>query len=155
MLPRATAPAALLALALALALGSCTAKPPQPDAATLARATAQAARASLVEDRKEDVIRQLSICESGGHGPSDRQIHGYRGMYLGRLQFTPTTVIGFVKMRDGVTLTRSEAIELAHDHERAGALAKFIIFDLEQPWHWPVCSRRLGIPAQMKAIKEI
>ena len=155
MLPRATAPALLLALALALALGSCTARPPRPDAATLARATAESQRTGLIEERKEDVIRQLSTCESGGHGPSERLIHGYRGMYLGRLQFTPTTVIGFVKMRDGMTLTRAEAIELAHDYERAGSLAKFIIFDLEEPWHWPVCSRKLGIPAQIRAIKTL
>ncbi|MCX7366877.1 MAG: hypothetical protein NTV97_34385 [Alphaproteobacteria bacterium] len=111
--------------------------------------------ARQVEARKEDVIRQLSICESGGYGVTDRPILGYRGTYLGRLQFTITTVIGFVKMRDGVTLTRAEAVELAHDHERAGALAKFVIFDLEEPWHWPVCSRKLGIPAQIRAIKDI
>lgn len=146
-------------LTLLLALGSCTAPASRTQAEAAARAAARAAVVSehtrLMEERKEDVIRQLSICESGGYGIAERQILGYRGTYLGRLQFTVTTVIGFVKMRDGVTLTRAEAVELAHDHERAGALAKFVIFDLEQPWHWPVCSRRLGIPAQIRAIKDI
>ena len=150
---------AAIFLALILALGSCTAPASRTEAAAAARAAARAAVVSehtrQVEARKEEVIRQLSICESGGYGVSDRPILGYRGTYLGRLQFTITTVIGFVKMRDGVTLTRAEAVELAHDHERAGALAKFVIFDLEEPWHWPVCSRKLGIPAQIRAIKDI
>ena len=145
--------------ALALALGSCTAPASRTDAAAAARAAARASLASqherLVEERKDDIIRQLSICESGGHGLADRPIKGYRGLYLGRLQFSPATVIGFVKMRDWVTLTRAEAVEFAHDHERAGALAKYVIFDLEEPWHWPVCSRRLGIPDQIRAVKQI
>jgi hypothetical protein len=28
-----------------------------------------------------------------------------------------------------------------------------MIFDLEEPWHWPLCSRKIGMPAQVAAVK--
>ena len=112
-------------------------------------------KAKEIDDRKEEIIRQLAHCESGGWGPSDRPIHGGRGAYLGRLQFTVGTVIAYQKKRDGTQLTRAEAIELAHDYDRAGALAKYMIFDLEEPHHWPLCARKIGLRGQMSAIKEL
>ncbi len=108
-----------------------------------------------IDGRKEEIIRQLAHCESGGWGPSDRLIHGGRGAYLGRLQFTVGTVIAYQKKRDGTQLTRAEAIELAHDYDRAGSLAKYMIFDLEEPHHWPLCARKIGLRSQMSAIKEL
>jgi hypothetical protein len=108
-----------------------------------------------IDERKEEIIRQLAHCESGGWGPSDRRIHGGRGAYLGRLQFTVGTVIAYQKRRDGTQLTRAEAIELAHDYDRAGALAKYMIFDLEEPHHWPLCARKIALRSQMSAIKEL
>jgi hypothetical protein len=112
-------------------------------------------RQKAIDDRKEEIIRQLAHCESGGWGPSDQPIHGGRGAYLGRLQFTIGTVIAYQKRRDGTQLSRQEAIELAHDYDRAGALAKYMIFDLEEPHHWPLCSRKIGLRSQIAAIKEI
>ena len=79
-------------------------------------------RQKEIDDRKDEVIRQLAHCESGGWGPSDRPIHGSRSVYLGRLQFTIGTVIAYQKRRDGTQLSRQEAVELAHNYERAGAL---------------------------------
>ena len=112
-------------------------------------------RQKEIEDRKEEIIRQLSHCESGGWGPSDRPIHGGRGAYLGRLQFTVQTVISYQLKKDGTQLSRQEAAQLAHDYDRAGALAKFMIFDLEEPHHWPLCARKIGLRSQMAAIKEM
>ena len=112
-------------------------------------------RQKEIDDRKEEIIRQLAHCESGGWGPSDRPIHGGRGAYLGRLQFTIGTVIAYQKRRDGTQLSRQEAVELAHDYDRAGALAKYMIFDLEEPHHWPLCARKIGLRGQMSAIKEM
>ena len=109
-------------------------------------------RQKEIDDRKEEIIRQLAHCESGGWGPSDRLIHGGRGAYLGRLQFTVGTVIAYQKKR-GAQLSRQEAIELAHDYDRAAELAKFMIFDLEEPHHWPLCARKIGLRSQMAAIK--
>jgi len=112
-------------------------------------------RQKAIEDRKEEIVRQLAHCESGGWGPSERPIHGGRGAYLGRLQFSVGTVIAYQKRRDGTQLSRQEAAELAHDYDRAGALAKYMIFDLEEPHHWPLCARKIGLRSQMAAIKEI
>jgi hypothetical protein len=112
-------------------------------------------RQKEIDERKEEIIRQLAQCESGGWGPSDRLIHGGRGAYLGRLQFTIGTVIAYQKRRDGAQLSRQEAIDLAHDYDRAGSLAKYMIFDLEEPHHWPLCARKIGLRSQMSAIKEM
>jgi hypothetical protein len=112
-------------------------------------------RQKAIDDRKEEIIRQLAHCESGGWGPSDRPIHGGRGAYLGRLQFTVQTVISYQLKRDGTQLSRQDAIDLAHDYDRAGALAKYMIFDLEEPHHWPLCARKIGLRSQMSAIKEL
>jgi hypothetical protein len=112
-------------------------------------------RQKAIDERKEEIVRQLAHCESGGWGPSDRPIHGGRGAYLGRLQFTVQTVMSYQLKRDGAQLSRQEAIELAHDYDRAGALAKFMIFDLEEPHHWPLCARKIGLRSQMAAIKEL
>lgn len=108
-----------------------------------------------IDDRKDEMIRQLAYCESGGSGPSDRRIYGGRGAYHGRLQFTVQTVIGYQAKRDGTRLSASEATELAHDYDRAAELAKFMIFDLEEPWHWPLCSRKISLRSEMAAIKAL
>jgi hypothetical protein len=110
-------------------------------------------RQKEIDDRKDEVIRQLAHCESGGWGPSERRIHGGRGAYLGRLQFTVNTFIAYQKKRDGTQLTRAEAIEAAHDYDRAADLAKYMIFDLEEPHHWPLCARKIGLRNQMAAVK--
>src|ERR1044072_3796660 len=81
-------------------------------------------RQKEIDERKEEIIRQLAHCESGGWGPSDRPIHGGRGAYLGRLQFTVGTFIAYQKRRDGTQLSRQEAIDAAHDYDRAASLAK-------------------------------
>ena len=57
-------------------------------------------RQKEINQRKEEIIRQLAQCESGGWVPSDRLIHGGRGAYLGRLQFI-STVVAYQKRRDG------------------------------------------------------
>ena len=30
-----------------------------------------------------------------------------------------------------------------------------MIFDLEEPHHWPLCARKIGLRSQMAAIKEM
>ena len=62
-------------------------------------------------------------------------------------------VVGGVALMNG--LSRQEAIDLAHDYDRAGDLAKYMIFDLEEPHHWPLCARKIGLRGQMSAIKEM
>ena len=106
-----------------------------------------------VEERKEEMLRELATCESGGHGDSDRLIVGGRGAYLGRFQFTPRTVITYVQQMDGRVLSLTEAKELAHDYGQASELAKFVIFEKDGISNWPLCSRKLGLRAQVAEIK--
>lgn len=133
-------------------LAGCATKQTQPDMMSLR--TVPDMQERVLEERKNEVIRRLSHCESGGWGPSERKIYGGRGAYLGRLQFTIRTVQAYTQMRDGVQLTRQEAADLAHDHERAADLAKYMIFDLEEPWHWPLCNRKIGMTAEVRSIKD-
>ena len=139
---------------LALAAGGCANRQPAP-AANSAAFIAAGQHARLVDERKDEVIKQIAICESGGYGPSEKLIYGGRGLYLGRLQFATRTVIAYVQKRDGVQLTPKDAAALAHDYDRAADLAKYMIFDLEEPYHWPVCSKKLGVPQQIAAIKQL
>jgi hypothetical protein len=143
----------LVLLAIALVAAGCVTKTAQQPEATSFRATPDI-RMRVIDERKEEVIRRLANCESGGWGPSERKIYGGRGAYLGRLQFTIRTVQAYVQQRDGVQLNRQEAADLAHDYERAADLAKYMIFELEEPWHWPVCSRKTGMVAEVRSIKD-
>lgn len=148
-------PAIAIALAvLSLTLGGCVTK---HQAVTDPNSSARAAaveREREFDEAKDEVMRQLAICESGGYGPADKKIYGARGLYHGRFQFAPRTVMIYVQRRDGVGLNAKEASELAHDWEKSRELAKYMIFDLEEPWHWPLCSRKIGMPAQVAAVKQ-
>jgi hypothetical protein len=108
-----------------------------------------------VDERKDELLRQLATCESGGHGYADRPIYGGRGLYVGRFQFVAHTVINYVKQMDGRVLTTKEAIDLAHDYDQAAALAKYVIFDLGGIWNWPLCNRTLGLAKQVAEINQL
>ncbi len=143
----------IVAVILALAVTSCAKRPaPNPQPVTL---SAAGQRQLEIDERKDELLRQLAVCESGGHGYTDRPIYGGRGMYVGRFQFIPRTVINYVKQMDGRVLTPTEAVDLAHDYERAAALAKYIIFDLGGVWNWPLCNRKLGLAKQVAEINAL
>lgn len=151
-LPRLSALPALLFAAATLAACAPQLPPPHPNQTLL---TAVSERAHVIEERKDEVIRQLANCESGGYGPSDKLIYGSGGLYLGRLQFATRTVIAYVQKRDGIGLNPKDAAALAHDYDRAADLAKYMIFDLEEPWHWPLCSKKAHVRSEMQAIKQL
>lgn len=106
-----------------------------------------------IEERKEDLMRQLAICELGGHGDSVRPIYGGGSTYAGRFQFTIRAVISYVRDMDGRVLSSAEALLLAHDYRQAAALAKYMIFERGHLWNWPACSRKLGLAKHVTAIK--
>jgi hypothetical protein len=143
---------ALLFVALAATACAPRLPPSNPNQALL---TAANEHARMVEERKDEVVRQIAICESGGYGPSDRPIYGGRGAYLGRLQFATRTVMAYVQKRDGIALNPKDAAALAHDYDRAADLAKYMIFDLEEPWHWPLCSKKANAQSEIQAIKQL
>ncbi len=99
------------------------------------------------------MLRELATCESGGHGEAERPIYGNRGMFVGRFQFMPRTVMAYVQQREGRMLSFSEATELAHDYEKAADLAKYMIFEQGRINDWPACSRKLGLHRQVADIK--
>jgi hypothetical protein len=100
-----------------------------------------------VEERRDALLGELAACESGHHpNPSGNT-------YLGRYQFSTATVIAFVRERDGRTLTAAEARALARDDARAGALARYVIFERAGWTHWPACSRKLRLPVRVPALR--
>ena len=108
------------------------------------------ARARAIEQRKDALIAQLADCESGSHGDGAT---GGGGRFVGRLQFAPATVIGFVRERDGRTIGTAEAIAIARDYRQASSLAKYVIFERDGHRNWPACSRKLGLARQVAVIK--
>ena len=138
-------------IAAALLVGGCQLGNQPPQTASLQAPPPR----DEVEERKDEMMRQLAHCETGGYGPSERPIYGGRGAYLGRMQFTVQTVMSYQLKRDGTQLTRQQAVELAHDYDRASSLAKFMIFDLEEPFHWPLCSRKIALRNEMANIKQM
>ncbi len=145
-------PATLLILLIA-ALGLAACEKPKPQAAAVGPGpTPQEVE---FNDRKESLLQQLATCESGSWGPQPRPIYGSRGAYHGRFQFTLRTFMTYTRMRDGTVITAKEAAEYAQDYYKAANLAWYMIYDLNEPWHWPLCSRKLGIPAQLRAIRAI
>ncbi|HEY4170726.1 MAG TPA: hypothetical protein VGM96_28280 [Reyranella sp.] len=110
-------------------------------------APAQPDRAQLIEQRKDAALSQLADCESG-------QGVGY-GRYVGRFQFDPRTVIGFVRERDGRTISVQEALIIANDYAQASALAKYIVFERDGASHWPACSRKIGLAQQVADIRAL
>ena len=112
-------------------------------------------RMSLIDERKDEMLRQLAVCESGAHGDSAVPVIGGRGLYLGRFQFTPRTVITYVQRMDGRELTWGQAVALAHDYGQAATLAKWIIFEQDGLYNWPACSKKLGLARQVAEIKAL
>jgi hypothetical protein len=140
------------ALLLALLAVTGCARPSTPNPQATAPSGVDV-RMSLIDERKDEMLRQLAVCESGAHGDSAVPVIGGRGAYIGRFQFTPRTVISYVQRRDGRQLNTQEAISLAHDYGQAAELAKFVIFEQEGLYNWPLCSRKLGLAKQVAEIK--
>jgi len=147
--------ATVLAFGLSsLALGACV-----PQSSTASKhmpgpvMSVAEAKASALEERKDAIMRELATCESGGHGEADRPIYGFRGMFVGRFQFMPTTVRAYVQQREGRVLSLREAADLAHDYEKAKELAKYMIFEQGQVNAWPACARKLGLHQQVAEIQ--
>lgn len=142
-------------VATAFLVSGCQPGAPPPPPQTSALALTVDLRQKEIDERKDEMIRQLAHCESGGWGPSDRPIYGGSGAFVGRLQFTISTLVAYQKKRDGTQLSRQEALDFAHDYDRAASLAKYMIFELEEPWHWPLCSRKIALRNEMVNIKEL
>jgi hypothetical protein len=146
--------ATVLAFGLSsLALGACVQQTAQPKQMPGPVMTIAEAKAASLNQRKDEIMRDLATCESGGHGDSDTPIVGGRGAFLGRFQFMPRTVISYVQQRDGRMLSFEEAKGLAHDYEQAKELAKYMIFEQGRTNDWPLCARKIGLAGQVAEIQ--
>ena len=148
--------ATVLAFGLSsLALGACVQQTASPKLMPGPVLSVAEAKAAAVNDRKDELMRELATCESGGTGEAERPIVGGRGAFLGRFQFMPRTVISYVQQRDGRVLSFEEAKGLAHDYEQAKELAKYMIFEQGRVNDWPVCSRKIGLAQQVAEIQSL
>ena len=146
--------ATVLAFGLSsLALGACVQQTASPKTMPGPVMSVAEAKAAALDNRKDELMRELATCESGGHGESDRPIYGGRGMFVGRFQFMPATVRAVIQQRDGTLLSMREATDLAHDYEKARELAKYMIFEQGQINAWPACARKLGLHQQVSEIQ--
>lgn len=137
-----------------VALGGCVQTAPSAPAGGPALSASEM-HFSEVDLRKDELLRDLATCESGGHGETDHPIYGGRGLYVGRFQFMPRTVINYVQEMDGRQLTLKEATELAHDYEQAAKVAKFMIFERGRIGEWPLCNRKLQLAKQVAQIQSM
>ena len=147
--------ATVLAFGLSsLALGACVQQTAQlPKHLPGPVMTIAEAKQSAVEERKNEIMRELATCESGGHGEADHPIYGGRGAFVGRFQFMPRTVMSYVQQRDGRVLSFEEAKKLAHDYEQAKELAKYMIFEQGRINDWPLCARKIGLANQVAEVQ--
>jgi len=108
--------------------------------------------------RKADVVARLAACESAGHSEDDGIIifDTNNRASIGRLQFQKATVIHYMKRLYGQDITAKEAVLIALDTEKAKALATDIIFTTDNDaTDWLNCSNKLGLGADIKAIKKL
>lgn len=148
--------ATVLAFGLSsLALGACVQQTAQPKHMPGPVLSIAEAKAAALNDRKDELMRELATCESGGSGTSDERIYGGRGAFVGRFQFMPRTVMSYVQQRDGRVLSFNEAKELAHDYDQAKELAKYMIFEQGRTNDWPLCARKIGLAQQVAEIQSL
>jgi hypothetical protein len=136
------------------ALGGCVQSGPSASAGAPVLSMTET-RISEAELRKDEMLRDLATCESGGHGETDHPIYGGRGLYVGRFQFMPRTVVNYVREMDGTELSLKEATELAHDYNRAAKVAKYMIFERGRISEWPLCNRKLQLAKQVAEIQSM
>src|SRR5260370_17602531 len=77
-------------------------QPPQ----TAAIAPTVDLRQKEIEERKDEMIRQLAHCETGGSGPSERPIYGGHGAFVGPPHFSVQAMGIYQRQRDGAPLSR-------------------------------------------------
>ena len=58
----------------------------------------------MIEDRKDDLLRRLATCESGGYGSSEKRIYGGNGLFHGRFQFMLRTLQAMLESAQSLEL---------------------------------------------------
>ena len=112
-----------------------------------------------IDDLKMEVVETLRKCESQGYSESDGIIifDTNNKASIGSLQFQKATVIHYYKVLYGEVITGKQAVEIALDNDRAGQLAKDIIFKTKNMAgkDWVNCTRKHNLDEKVKLIKSM
>ena len=140
--------ASLLLLLAALSAGQCS--------SAQAQVLADGMGVS-VEALKEDVVRRLAQCESGGRAGRGALIiaNADGAALVGQLQFQTRTVIHYIKEIEGRSIDAREARQIALDADKAAILAKQIIFERDGTRHWHNCAKKIGLYQEVKTIQKL
>jgi hypothetical protein len=110
-----------------------------------------------IEALKDGLIVRLSRCETNGRPEPDSVIviDKNNEASIGALQFQTKTVVHYTRLIQGRSIDTKEAFEIALDRERASSLAKKIIFERDGISNWHICSQKLGLRPEVKAIQKM
>ena len=110
-----------------------------------------------IEGLKDSVVERLAKCETKGRADADSIviIDTNNKASIGKLQFQAETVANYVKLIEGRTIDRREAIQIALDGGRAVSLAKKIIFEKDGLGNWHLCSKQLRLAPEVKFIQSL
>lgn len=111
-----------------------------------------------IEKLKDELVAELEKCESGGY-PEDAGIMIFDSnnkASVGPLQMQKDHVKHFSKVLYGKELTGKEAVILAVEPEKARALAKDVLFKVEDGWReWYNCGRKINVETKIAYIKKM
>lgn len=112
-----------------------------------------------IESLKGEVVETIRKCESAGHKEDDGIIifDTNNKASIGTMQFQVNTVIHYYKKLYGKVITPKEAVLIALDNQKAGELAKDIIFTTQNMAgkDWVNCNAKYNIDAQVALIKKL
>lgn len=112
-----------------------------------------------IEDLKDDVVNRLAACETKGVKEPDAAIifDSNNQASIGAWQYQIKTVQHFVKKFEQRDITRVEAIKIAIDHEKAHALTKRVLFEIQSGAsdNWYNCEKKLGLEREIAVIKKL
>lgn len=112
-----------------------------------------------IEKLKNDVVNKIRSCESAGSNEDAGLIvfDSNNKASIGTMQFQVNTIIHYYKTLYGRTITPKEAVIIALDDNKAGELAKMIMFTTNNKAgkDWVNCTNRYDIDKQIDLIKNL
>lgn len=118
-----------------------------------------------IDELKMKLVDELMACESGGYKDEDGLItfdpHRLdktlkNAPSIGKLQFKVDTIIYYQKTLYNVNLSRTEAVKLALDTDKAKILARDILFKSRNKANdWLNCANKLDLNKKIDIIKQL
>lgn len=111
-----------------------------------------------IDNLKAKTLSTLKACESSGYSENDGIIifDSNAKASIGLYQFQKATVIYYYKALYGKTITGKEAVLIALDDEKAGALAEDIIFKAGNgDKDWVNCFKKHKLAERVEIINEL